>query len=367
LLVVSNLGPSGLDGVSIDVRGSDGFDVHCQPAPGAVVLEEVRGLLNGAETLVARTALTRVGSNLAVLVNFPAASNALKTVGLYVCNNLVARFTNVSESMVAQMAEAAVPEGVSLTASAPVPPSVVPFAPGVVPLSPEVRVCIRKPRPGWPGPDPCIPAGHVPIAVAGYGVVVADEIRVRPLPCPPLCPEAKFGGLTTVALRGSNVGTLVIDAEATRVTYAGHEHVQLGDANLTVQSNRLAVWNLGSSGRDGVRINVAGSDGFELQMQCEGTPQPEPPDIVLVDARGWLGNVEQALSIAQLKRLDTNLALTVSFPVASNAFQTLELCVVCQQPAGGDILQPAGQHRVSEAVCRPSPLPHATGTVRNSN
>ena len=77
-------------------------DPHPDPpdCPPFNVFTEARGLLDGVEQLLGRSEFRWLGSNLAWTVDFPMASNALKTLELYSSNKLVATFPDLLDCTV---------------------------------------------------------------------------------------------------------------------------------------------------------------------------------------------------------------------------------------------------------------------------
>ena len=74
------------------------------------------------------------------------------------------------------------------------------------------------------------------------------------------------------------VAAACISGAATGDVFYGLDHTALGDAVLqTGPTGKLRVSNLGSSGKDGVSINLGGSQGvvYELGLPAQG-PGPAP-------------------------------------------------------------------------------------------
>jgi len=121
-------------------------------------------------------------------------------------------------------------------------------------------------------PPPCTPVLSLafptptPVAIPGHAAVVGDEIRAFPDEGPP-AGDLKF--FSRFELRTTGVPAFrVLRATATPlVLFAGLEHSPLGQAQLALVSNQLAVTNLLTNGSDGVEFELGRVQGFVSHLE----------------------------------------------------------------------------------------------------
>jgi RHS repeat-associated protein len=87
----------------------------------------------------------------------------------------------------------------------------------------------------------------VQITFDGGLTVAGDSLQILP-------EGTEILSVSAVHLLASGIPEIVINHESYSVAFAGLMHASVGDASVSVQSNKLTVANLGSSGQDGVAI-----------------------------------------------------------------------------------------------------------------
>jgi uncharacterized repeat protein (TIGR01451 family) len=103
--------------------------------------------------------------------------------------------------------------------------------------------------------------------------------------------------------------TVIEEIEIDEPIFAGLTHVALGGATLTTLSNGLQVSNLGSSGQDGVRINLGRSEGWRASVTREPVQAVYSVNIVGLTA----GMSNQSLATLRIERQGAGLHLTPDF------------------------------------------------------
>ena len=127
----------------------------------------------------------------------------------------------------------------------------------------------------------------------------------------------------------SQVATVTVQP----LRFAGLDHDVLGAASLAVQSNLLAVSNIGSSGQDGVTINVGQALSFEVAVKTNRIRLRESPTLshLRFSATGSVGGVpNHPLGWVQVRCLSTNPPLpsyevTADFSENGATTQRIEL------------------------------------------
>jgi hypothetical protein len=100
------------------------------------------------------------------------------------------------------------------------------------------------------------------MAFATLPTLIVDQLEVTPGDVAWTTPP------TAVQVTAANVPTLTITSENVSQLYQGLANTSLGNAALTVSSNKLTVSNIGSSGQDGVSIAMPnGVSGFDAKWQ----------------------------------------------------------------------------------------------------
>ena len=237
-LVVSNLGSSGQDGVSIALPSNlTHWDAHwlnpeaSQTLPvGAYIKQQIIGTAGAVSNGVLETVqVTKAGtSNYVISADFSPIGASTRTVEVYNGANLVARVTGQSGPVCAI--------SVSISASASAGAGCCPFYAYV-----DVDFGVS-----------------VSLAISGGPNVVGDRLVVIP-----------EGGSSvsfpvTMQITASQIPSLTITSEDVTLTYAGLSSTALGNASISSAFGPLTVANLGSSGQDGVSFalpsNLPGLD-----------------------------------------------------------------------------------------------------------
>jgi hypothetical protein len=253
-LVVSNLGSSGQDGVSIALPGNlSAWEAHWQdPDPsgtlpvGAYVQQQVMGPGSaGSSGVLGTVAVTKAGTgNYVVSADFSAVGASTYTVQAYRQGVLVAQATGQTGSALAVAANFSWSND-----------SEVSCCPWSVTVSVD-----------WG-------SGGTSLSVAG-AKVTCDQLYIIP-------ENASWSGApTAMQITASQVPGLTITSENASLVYQGLTNSSLGNATLAVSGSQLVVSNLGSSGQDGVAIALPGNlSGLEAHWQ-----NPDPSGTLPVGA-----------------------------------------------------------------------------------
>ncbi|MCX6874194.1 MAG: autotransporter-associated beta strand repeat-containing protein [Verrucomicrobia bacterium] len=262
-LLVSNLGSSGQDGVTIALAANSlawgaqwaALDTGGVLPVGAALRAQVTGtggpVINGTlgtmQVTKAGNANYVMGADLS-----PLGVNSV-TVLVYNGADLMAQatfatpggiFTNLGVSTLAPTS-GALTWPPSRPWPRPWPPWPHPWPPWPEPWPPFP----------WPEPGPLVMTWHGPTATFTLSTgdsVVGDTFVV--------IPEVTYGAITTSAIQvlAAQIPSLTITRETVSLEYAGLAHTSLGDATLNVTNNQLVVANLGgSSGEDGVEMALS--------------------------------------------------------------------------------------------------------------
>jgi len=239
-MVVSNLGSSGQDGVSIAIPGNvSALDVHWQPLDpssalpvGAYVQEQILGTANGvANSVLGTITMTKQcgtcsadnGSNYVVSADFSPIGASNYTVQAFRNGVLVAKTTNQPGASVAFC-------GI-WGDSGCIPP--------IRPL----------PGGGWDWTN------DAQATIAGQ-YVTCDRLYVIPENV------SGSGAPTAFQITASRVPVITVNSENASLVFMGVTNHSLGTAAIAVSSNKLVISNLGSSGQDGVSIDLSPGNGF---------------------------------------------------------------------------------------------------------
>jgi hypothetical protein len=238
-LVVSNLGSSGQDGVSITMPSNlTALEVHWLPLDpsnslpvGAYVQEQVVGTANGiTDGLLGTVTVTKTGtSNYVVSADYTPLGASTYTVQAYRNKVLVAQATNQPGASLAIL-------------------NLPPQSGDMEPM--PSCTCTMD----WP------PGGPLPwLTIAGLASVQCDHLYITP--------ENVSGTPTAFQITASEVPALKITSENASMVYDGLTNTSLGNASMVywgfrVSSNQLVVSNLGSSGQDGVEIALNPGNNF---------------------------------------------------------------------------------------------------------
>jgi hypothetical protein len=229
-LEIRNLGSSGQDGVSIELPSTlaglethwDDVDANDALPTGAFLREQVIGSASGITNgpLGSVTMLKAGTSNIVISADFAAMGVTTYTVRAYLQGVQVAQATGLNGAGLASAKNM----GFSFDIEVKCCP-------------PEATISLD-----W---------GHGSTGLLLNGVSVAcDHLYITP----------EGGTLssspTAVQITGSQIGSLTITGENQTLVYAGLSNTAVGDASLTLAGRRLEIRNLGSSGQDGVSIEL---------------------------------------------------------------------------------------------------------------
>ena len=241
-LIISNLGSSGLDGVEISFPSVDKWHAHwLDPdaanslAIGAFVQSTARGLLGGlgmAQQSLGSVRVQKSGTqSYDVSADFSPLGASTRTVEAYYQGALVARVTGQSGP---------VGRASSFYVSADMESSCCPWT---LTLSVD-----------WGS------GAGTAMTLNGGPTVVVDHLFITPEGGTPLLDRP-----AAIWLQSAQIPSLELTQEVAQVRFGGVLHSALGDAALTVVSNRLEVSNLGSSGQDGVSIAMPSTSDWGAQ------------------------------------------------------------------------------------------------------
>ena len=235
-LSVSNLGSSGQDGVSIALPQASGWEAHWQPLDpadalpvGAYVQSEISGTAGTvSDGLLGSWTLTKAASGTyAVTADFSPLGASTVTLEVYNGTTLVTTLTGQSGALA------------------------------------NVNGCVDDDHWGHPtpaGPDG-LPGrwggaltflGPRTFSFSGSASVQGDRLVILPEGAPDV------SSLTRARVLASGIAQISLDSESHSLQYAGLLHGSLGQAGLSIVDGKLTVSNIGSSGQDGVEINLRG-------------------------------------------------------------------------------------------------------------
>lgn len=152
--------------------------------------------------------------------------------------------------------------------------------------------------------DVTIPAGlrDMPTTVS------ADLVAIEILHTTPI------GALSSAELFAANVPSLTILEET--LGYEHHEHMALGDAKFAMQNGELTILGIGSSGLDGVCLDLAGplSDTEDNGLAVPLTPIAIGPGRALhLEAFGGVGGQTSQLGFAEMKNSQSSTEVIADF------------------------------------------------------
>ncbi len=243
-LIVSNIGSSGQDGVSIDLGEAEFHVVTFEPPPltslpdGAFLETTVRGEVDGVpDQFVWSIRSTARGGD--AFLTFDASR--VRPGALRLEARLGGR--TVSEVRITD------------------------FDPRLELV--EIRRlegCIIDPF--WPMPPECWAVIGFPVptelVLLGGDLVLADQIIVATVD-----QQAVVGTLSATEMRGADYRQISLTDEA--LGQFDFEHRALGDVQLQARGDHLTVSNIGSSGQDGVRVSwfeeTEPTDGFLAELE----------------------------------------------------------------------------------------------------
>ena len=226
-LVVTNLGSSGQDGVTIlwqpnmtalDLHITQ-FDASNTLPVGAYLQEQETGSGNGINEVLGSARVTKAGTrNYAYTVDFSPLGVSNCLVQAYLQGVLVGQVTNI---------------GGGGTGGA----GIIIVTTQVGPFSTDYE--------STNGSFTWDFGFGISALLAGTEAVTCDQIFISPIGASNTTPTAYI-------LTGSQVPAITISSQNATVTYQGLDNTSLGAATLLVSSADLVISNLGSSGQDGV-------------------------------------------------------------------------------------------------------------------
>lgn len=235
-LPVGNLGSSGQDGVEVNLGVSEGFvlgwDPLPLPAPGATLRLSATGQLEGlppqpmGTMIIGPCMLPGCPQCVCITADYASIGSTTQRLEVYDQGRLVEVFTGHT-GMAASVPEW--PTGCSK---------------GPARIGPVRTSCYR---PTWPN--------RVAISIGGGPTVMGDELRVLAEN-----PSAPFQSLSSVSVQAGGLGMITLTDEAVSVFRKPWRH--WGAATLDPQPNSLHVANIGSSGQDGVSVDLGRSESF---------------------------------------------------------------------------------------------------------
>jgi hypothetical protein len=240
-LVISNIGSSGQDGVSIELGEAERAGARWTPQPLASTpdgayyeVSAVGSFGDQPDTELGSTRATKIGPEYEVTADYSALGSDTQLLQIYFDDLLIV----------------SVPGQSGLLARLMTPPS------GCDKNPPSTMWPPWPPRPPcfiWQLPDPGL------IEIPGVGVFDGNQLRVLAENA-----TAPIDYLQQFDLRLALIPEQQITHEIIqeRTTFAGLTHVALGQADLTADGGTLTVSNIGSSGQDGVAIDLGEADGF---------------------------------------------------------------------------------------------------------
>ena len=244
ILTVGNLGSSGQDGVSLALDNVAGWAGHWQPLDpadalpaGAYLQSEIVGTAGTtANGPLGSWRLTKEGTgSYAVTADFSPLGASTVTLMVYNGAILVATLTGQSGALA------------------------------------NVNGCVDddhwgNPTPTWPDGLPGRWGGALTFrdprtfAFSGSASVQGDRLVILPEG------GTDVSSLSETRLLASGIPLITLDEEHVSLNYAGLLHGSLGQAGLKAENGLLTAYNLGSSGQDGVEIDLRPPSGRRLNL-----------------------------------------------------------------------------------------------------
>lgn len=238
-LAVANIGSSGMDGVEIALGATEYHTVTLETAgaaalpTGAALRVSSRGELNGLQNQeILALRIEDVGNEFGLSVE---------------AGNLAPQSITVEATLAGNVVASAI-----FTTSVGLPP-IVTFPPQgcyidpVWPMNGDVWALVGLATSG-------------PTTILGLPPVIADQVHLLLGN-----PAATLGSLSATVVVADNVPSFEIVTE--ELGMFGHGHTALGAATITgVGGAKVTVSNIGSSGQDGVVINLGDANQADLQL-----------------------------------------------------------------------------------------------------
>ncbi len=234
MLVVSNIGSSGEDGVSVDLgEAAGGWFGHSEaPASGSLSVTAV-GVQNGTPDTMFATAIATIGATSSITLNVTNVPGTTFTRNLYLNGALVSSVSNIPSGLPAAQTMDALPPGYCIAER----------------TANNVIYSVRL---------------DSPVTVSGFGQ--CDEIELIPDTANP-----GIEALTSANVGAMDTGDLTFDGGG--LIMFGNEHQRLGIASLTTvapppgpATPTLRVGNLGAAGTDGVTIGLDNVESLDVTI-----------------------------------------------------------------------------------------------------
>ena len=243
-LTVSNLGSSGQDGVSIALPNAASWEAHWQPLDptgalpvGAYVQSQVFGNAGSAGNgmLGSWKATKNKSNNYVVTADFSPLGSSTVTLQVFSGATLVTTVTGQSGDLA------------------------------------NVNGCVDDDH--WGNPTPNGPSGFpgpfggaltflnpLTFTFSGGATALGDRLVIVPEG------GAAVSSLTQATVLASGIPQIALDEERHFVEFGGLLQGSVGQAGLNVTSGQLTVNNLGSSGQDGVEIELGAPSQRKLNL-----------------------------------------------------------------------------------------------------
>lgn len=319
LLIISNIGSSGEDGISIDLARSTAWMIdHATPpaeslAVGARLTSRYFGSIDGGpETVVLESRLEKASGHYRyfLLPNVSLLEGGSDLEYEVLASGRVVARTNAPL------------DTVRITDPFPLSKLRGPGDPlngidvSLIDKTTESPIMLGK---KW--------GENYDIELPGLAPVSGDQIRI-------LIPEpaGELADFSNVLIVGTGLDSLVLSGEAAATSramrFGGIEHVSRGFAFIDASGDELVVSNIGSSGEDGVTMDLAGASSWEVRV---GTPS--------IDSLAVGAFTERTLRGVSSAALDTLILLRQRFEVTKRAGQNklgifLEVEPAVQDPSG---------------------------------
>ena len=298
-IVVSNIGSSGEDGVTIQIGESDGFDFSispAQPPDGTVLTISKIGQLNGVPDQLLITETTRiVGGETVLEPDFSPLGASTYTVVALNQGVVVAQRSGLTGAVITHDSGAGIFGNL--------------FKP-------------KKTQTSCPKWNKAFVQGPVQVTIQSAPPVMADAIMILGDGLAPTCGVDFTSEITILA---SGVASFTLGDE--RLSLFGQAHQALGQALFTAGAGNLSVSNIGSSGLDGVAIHVEDVDEFAAIWQPLD-PLATVPDGAFLEfsATGSVGGMaEQALGTLRITDIGAELEITADYSAVGSTSHRLEV------------------------------------------
>jgi len=300
-LIVSNIGSSGLDGVRVELGESEFWEAALarfdRAAPlGASLSVKATAATVAGPVVAAAVGLVKNAADVGVSVAFPFLGSPVLRVAVLDDAGRIVASGNITAGPVAAFVE---------TADYDI---VLPFQSPLTP-SPGIGIAIQ-----FPTPTDITITGE-PTA-SGTTLIVSASGSEAP------------GPLVSASLTGTNVGTATINGE--RLGVFGLAHRALGQATLRAAgvcpSCTLTLGNIGSSGDDGVSVDIEPSDGFDIRWRpIDPTPLPIGAS-VRNSVSGSVGGAQtETIGAVRTENIGASLEVSADFSQIGSLSTTVEV------------------------------------------